>query len=1147
MKTFSLKFGIAILAIAVLSLPVFMGGQAISGDLLGVVADSSGAVVPNAQVVATNLATGAKATITTNASGEYHFINLPVGHYSLDMTAANLAGGFKDVQVQLNKQSTFNITANVTGKQETLEVTADALTIDTATHNIQNTFDTKEVQDLPTATIGLGVLNLSLLNAGVATSGGIGAGTGPSVSGQRPRNNNFTIEGVDNNSKSVTGPVVTIPNDAVQNFTVLQNQFSPEFGHSSGGQFNQTIVSGTNQWHGRVYEYMQNRNLDAIDASNARTQSGPNFTNPGFDNNRFGGQVGGPIWKDKVFFFTNQEYNPVHQVIGSSFICAPTAAGYATLSALPGLSAANFSVLKQFEGTAPVGAAAAVAAGGNSNCDAIGADTTGGGAELGDIAFTPKAFNNTYTTANSLDINLSDKDQIRGRYIYQKNDSTDAASNIPTFFTTVPVRNQLLTFSEYHTFTPTLTNEFRLGFNRNTQTFTAGNFPFPGLPSFPNLTFDDTGNQIGPDSNAPQFGIQNVYQGTDNISWIKGKHTLKFGFEGRKYISPQGFTQRSRGDYEYGSTEEFLTDSVPSSFGQRSTGNNTYYGDQSALYAYGNDEFRITKSLTLNLGIRYEFTSVPFSERLQSLNSAASVPGLINFQAPQPQYNNWAPRIGFAYSPRGNSDTVIRGGYGMAYDILYDNLGLLAVPPQFGGTCDVNQSINGVGGCVWPTTGFLAGGGLPAGTGSGLKTFASIADQRAATANFLPAQQQLPYSESWNLGIEHVFAKKYTAEVRYVGTRGVHLPVQQQIDIQSIVTPTNFLPTFLTAPDAATIAGLTQTLASVKGPAAAHRNIIQAYQDAGFVGGITSFQPLGQSIYHGLQAQLTRTYSNGLQLLAAYTWSHAEDNSTADVFSTLLTPRRPQDSQNFKADFSDSALDRRQRLSLEAIYNVPFFKGSSNWMAKNLLGNWEIAPQWQLQSPEFYTPQSSGTTADIDCTTAKNDGIPVPCNTGAGQDANLNGDSAPDRAIFNSKGVPGTGSAVTTLCNAPVVPGHTCPSANVVGYVAVNPNAQYIQAASGALATAGRNTLATPRTNNWDMTIVKRFNTTERTSLEFQANAFNIFNHSQFLPGSVNTVNSIGFTGITNFVRTQSGAFNDPTQAFSNNARVMQLVAKFIF
>jgi hypothetical protein len=314
----------------------------------------------------------------------------------------------------------------------------------------------------------------------------------------------------------------------------------------------------------------------------------------------------------------------------------------------------------------------------------------------------------------------------------------------------------------------------------------------------------------------------------------------------------------------------------------------------------------------------------------------------------------------------------------------------------------------------------------------------------------------------------------------------------------------------------------------------AQPRILPAFTAAGFPSGITSFQPFGQSIYHGLQTQLTRSYSNGLQLLAAYTWSHLIDNSTADVFSTLLTPRRPQNSQNFAADMSTSALDRRQRLSLEAIYDVPFFRSSSNWMAKNLLGNWKLVPTWQLQSPEFYTPQS-------------------------GVDSNLNGDSAPDRTIINASGIPGTGSSTSPICSAAKPSSLPCstrvdPNTGtilaapfIVGYFAKNPNAQFIQANLGALATAGRNTLATPRTNNWDMAVVKRFNTSERTNVEFTAQAFNIFNHSQFIPGSVNTVNSIGYTGITGFVRVNSGAFNDPTQAFANNARVMQLVAKFNF
>jgi len=255
----------SLLAALLLFLSAAAFGQAISGDLVGIVKDSTGAVVANATVDATNLQTGFKASSTTNSNGEYRFINLPAGHYSLAASSGGMKGGYADIEVTLNKTQTANITASVAGAATTVEVSEQATTIDTTTAQIENTFTTKQLQDLPITSTGSGVLNLSLLNAGVASSGGMAAGSGPSISGQRPRNNNFTVEGVDNNNKSVTGPLLQIPNDTVDNFTILQNQFSPEFGHSSGGQFNQTIKSGTNQFHGKAWEYFQNRNLNAID------------------------------------------------------------------------------------------------------------------------------------------------------------------------------------------------------------------------------------------------------------------------------------------------------------------------------------------------------------------------------------------------------------------------------------------------------------------------------------------------------------------------------------------------------------------------------------------------------------------------------------------------------------------------------------------------------------------------------------------------------------------------------------------------------------------------------------------------------------------------------------------------------------------
>ena len=1083
-----------------LLVPVFAFGQAISGDVVGTVKDNSGAVVSDASVEATNLGTGFKTTVKTNTAGEYHFVNLPAGHYSVKGSGGGLAGTIADVEVQLNHTVTANVIATPTSSTTTVEVSEQAASVDTMTANISNTFETKQTQDLPTASVGLGVLNLSLLNAGVASSGGVGAGTGPSISGQRPRNNNYTVEGVDNNDKSVTGPLVTVPNDAVDNFTILQNNFSAEFGHSSGGQFNQTIKSGTNSFHGKLYEYFQNRNLNAEDslvAESQRATPGTPITNPRFDDNRFGGQIGGPIIKNKLFFFSNFQYEPQGLVGSASVGYAPTAAGYATLNALYPNSI-NLQTIQKY-----LPAAASADSTLTPICATPGC--AAGTIPIGQIGFNGPSYTNTLTTTNAVDFNISTKDQLRGRYIFEKQDESDTAAQIPTFFTTLPIRFHLFTLSEYHTFSPSVSNEFRLGFNRFAQIFAIPNISFPGLAMFPNLTFDDLNSvNIGPNPNAPQSTVQNTYQAVDNITWVKGKHNLKFGAEFRDVISPQQFTQRVRGDYDYSSLALFATDGAPDTFGERSTGDTTYYGNQKAFYGFATDTWRVMPTLSLDFGLRYEFTQMPLSaSTLQSLNSIASVPGLITFGTPTTQKKNFMPRLGFAWDPTGAGTTSVRGGYTMANDVLYDNLGILSAPAQVSATCDTTSAQGG--GCTWSNTAFLANGGLP----SQPFQFPDAATARANTSSFVP-NQKLPYSETWNLGIQHSFGQKYVAEVRYVGTRGIHLPVQTRLNSQSIVTPNNFLPTYLQDPGVAVADSLPLTLADLQ----AQSNYVPAYANAGFNSArIVAFEPYGQSIYHGLQAQLSRNFNNGLQFQLAYTWSHAEDNSTADVFSTILTPRRPQDFQNFANDMSTSALDRRHRFTAQVIYDLPFFKNAS-WFKKNMVGNWEFAPVYTFQSPEYATIQS-------------------------GVDSNMNGDSAGDRAIYNPAGVPGTGSGVTPLLNS---------AGQTVGYVAVNPNAQYIQAQAGALATISRNTLALPHINNWDMTIVKRLNITERQSFEFQAQALNLFNHAQYVPGYLNLINSLGYTGDQiNMLKPQSSTFNQPQKYFSNQPRTMQLVLKYSF
>src|SRR4051812_28269617 len=323
--------------------------QTTDGNIVGTVLDASGAVVPNAAIEAQNVDTGAKLTTQSNAEGQFRFNNVAAGNYNITASAAGFnATSLKGFRVELNKTSTANLKMPVAGTNTTVEVSASGGNpIDTTTAQVTNTFDEVQARDLPTSSFGAsGVLNLSLLNAGVASPGGVGAGSGPSIGGQRSRNNNFEVEGVDNNSKGVTGPLVTIPNGAVQSFTVLQNQYSPEFGHSSGGQFNTTLKSGSNSFHGTGYEYFQNRNLNAVDEAQVQAGNTDPVTgkgiNPRFDNNRFGGNIGGPVIKNKIFLFGGYEYNPIGQAaVPAGGVCTPTAAGYATLATIPGLSANN--------------------------------------------------------------------------------------------------------------------------------------------------------------------------------------------------------------------------------------------------------------------------------------------------------------------------------------------------------------------------------------------------------------------------------------------------------------------------------------------------------------------------------------------------------------------------------------------------------------------------------------------------------------------------------------------------------------------------------------------------------------------------------------------------------------------------------------
>ncbi|MEP7338001.1 MAG: carboxypeptidase regulatory-like domain-containing protein [Acidobacteriota bacterium] len=1143
---------VTLLVLSLLSATAF--AQQTTGNVRGLVKDPNGAVVSGAKVVITDPKTNTATTTQTTGSGEYEFKNLPVGDYQITVDAP----GFKkltlnDVRVQLNQ--TTDVSANLTiGVQgEVVEVSAGgAELVDTTTTNLAKGFSERQVVDLAQTATGAGIYNLALIAPNVSSSGGVGVGTGGSVGGQRPRNNNFVVDGIDNNDKSVTGPQVYISPESVAEFSLLANQYSAEFARSTGGQFITVTKSGTNSYHGTGYSFFRNRHLNALDTlqKNAGvtrcTTLGDDLCLPRSDYGRFGFNVGGPMYlprfgeggspviggKDKLFFFAGYERLQTGDAAGAGAIQTPTAAGFAGLALIPGLSANNFSIFQQYIPVAPTASGAPIrvsCVAGSAGCVDRRAVPTDPALFQRDIPVgfvnipSPNFTYNNYIVAN-VDYTQSERTQHRARFNYNQNRGIDTAATLPSFFLLVPFDTRLFSYTLTHSFTSKLTNETRLAYRRSNSTTPAGNFQFPGLDQFPNVQLNDLGVNIGPDPNAPQFGIENNYQFVNNLSYLAGSHSLKFGVDVRKIISPQSFVQRQRGDYTYNDTETFLRDISPE-FAERTVGSSSYYGDQVLFFGFAQDDWRIRPNLTLNLGLNYAYQQVPFTARQQGVNASSSVPGLLVFGEPESQKRNFAPRVGFAYSPNfdsgmlgrvfGNSGkTSIRAGFSMAYDVIFDNLYILSLPPQSTQTRNAGPGIPN----------FLTGGGIPPTP----NPITDPAEAKANTSAYIP-DQEVPYSLTYTLSFQRQFATNWAFEARYLGTRGVHLLTQNRINAQTAVTPNRFLPTFLAAPTQAQIDAMTLTRATLENISP----ILPAYEAAGFDQNfIVGFLSNGNSTYHGFSTQLQRRMANGLQGSAAYTWSHLIDDTTAEVFSTVLSPRRVQDFQNLRSERANSALDRRHRFVISGVYDLPFFTKNSNWFARSILGGFSLAGTYSWESGAFATVRS-------------------------GVDSNLNFDNAGDRTILNLNGVEGTGTGVTPLLR-------TCPafnangtcvqsnSARTVGYLATNPNAQYIQAGVGALATAGRNTLQLPSINNLDFSIFKNFQLSETVKLQARADLYNAFNNSQHVPGSVNGVEPVAQTDSAATALLQVGInpatlFNRPDLVFSSHPRVIQLGLRLNF
>lgn len=1105
--------------------------QRLDGTLRVTVMDKSQATIEDAHVTVTDESTGVSVSTSTSSAGTYVFPNLLVGTYTITVEK----DGFKKVVqkgvgVASNQVAEAKVLLELGSVSAVVEVEAGAELVKTESSTLDATFGGNIVHDLPINTPGGDVKEYAVFVPGTTTQQGGVLGSGGSIGGTRPRFNGFSIDGVDDNKLDTNGPTQAVIQESVAEFTLLTNQFSAENGHSAGGQFNIITKSGTNTWHGAAWEFNRNRNYNAADNQEKdRIASGAATDKDRFDYNQMGASAGGPIIKNKLFIYGAYQFQNNGLASSSPSFNSPTADGLALLQGLAHDSAVT-DILQQFP-VAPT-----------SNGTAI---VNGVAIPIGTIQSVAPNFVNQHDFIVNADASLG-KHQLRGRFLYDRFRAPDFNPSQPQqqFLGTNASDARKVIFSDAWAINNSVVNDFRTSYSR----VNGPNLVVPGeFTNFPNVEIDELGSNLGPNGLAPQAYAQNVYQWLDNVSYIRGKHAFKFGVEFRKYIAPSNGLPRARGEWNYATLSQFINDFVPTGANGalRGAGSGGFAGNNNAFYWFVQDDWKVTPRLTLNLGLRYEYTGVPRDENLQAINAISDDPGLgLVFRAPRPDINNFGPRVGFAWDPTGHGKWAVRGGAGVAFDVIPNNFPINSLPPQLQSEQNPVLTCSLAGAPQWCNNFNSANPTNPA-QGQGFLQFGGLlqvnvppttqADARAATQSFIPDNVD-PKVFTWTLGVQHELFRNSSIEVRYVGTRSLELPVQMRLNSASAFDPNAPgggiapLPTYINSSDVpGVVTAPASTLADFDG-----FNPLPLSGD-GFFGSVTSFPPVGNGIYHGVSVDFIHRAGHGLYFRANYTFSKNLDNSTNELFSSFVNPRRAQDGFDFPNEWGRSALDLTHKFALSFLYTLPNVN-TEHGFVKVLAHGWEWGGSYLAQTGQPVTALS-------------------------GSDANDNGDSAGDRTIFNPAGVARTGSAVNAVCNAgpggstsivgvdPNTGAWQCGSeddANIVGYVAADPTAQFIQAQVGSVANVGRNTVSTPGLNVWNMSLFKTTKLSERFELQFRAETYDTFNHRNFsigLPTNNGAIDQVTNPNplSTGYIFVTSGNLFLNSHQFNGGSRTMQL------
>jgi hypothetical protein len=1123
------------LLLVLLAIPAI--AQMPTGTILGVAKDTSGGVLPNTTITVTNVETGLKRTFMTGDDGYYRVPELPVGRYEVRGEHA----GFKTVTrsgitLEVTQQAVINLDFEVGSAAQSVVVTEEVPMVNTQNATLGGTVNETKMTELPLN--GRNYIDLALLQPGVdkdKNQTNSEGGTSFSVNGAPPRSNNFTLDGAVLQTMLGRNPVAGNSSDAlgldgIKEFQIVAGTFQAEYGLAMGSQMVAVSKGGTNQWHGDAFDYLRN---DAFDANTFFNNQAGAPKAP-LRKNQFGGAFGGPIKKDKTFFYAVYEGIRENQ-------------GVPITNAVPSA------------GCHPAGAAAANGYGAGttilaSQCPDIGSDTIlnqytapllaliplpDAGSTFDPVSGNPAV--QTFNDHNSLgenygqmrfDQTISDKDSFFARYTIDNAVQNQTVGDFTYFRLAPTARNQWITLAENHIFSPMVFNAVRFSFSRTNSFITKANVGLPGgtgpqlVPGFDTGVVDIGGPgggnyaEFGSQNAAPQtYNRQNIYTLSDDLNWTRGKHAFKFGVLLNRFNAASQATNSFNGQIIYNTIPQFLAgDPLQVEFAPPfATENRDFLYNTYGFY--GQDDWRVRPRLTVNLGLRYEFMNTPHelnhreSRMINDYTDQFTLGPVIQNNS----LRNFSPRVGLAYDLFGNGKTAIRGGAGIYYDM--GNIGtalgqtangsppfaaLVDVNPASGTTnpCPIVNNTPPPPGCTPSIESWEAAtigtttNGFPLPIPDQVRNFYTQNTPGVFTPTFIDYQWKSPYMIQYNASVQQQLPWNMALGVAYVGNHGVHLPM---------VRDGNPIPatSFGQCGDPASVC--------VGGKVPFWDNSLPSYTNLNpnFASNI-NIATAATSRYNALQVVLQKRAGHGLEIEGAYTRSRVIDQTQGQSnvqdcqSSGGLLGTYPL---NTSVDRGPACFDIRNNWEINVLYHFPNVMKGNAFLSK-VTNGWFVSSIVSIQSGQPFSPTIGSNRS--------NSGV---LQGGQGDRPNINTPALISEYfnLANCTSQPGQPSAGANPC--PYTPIPYDPSKVITGDpnnwfnaamfsippACTGPGLTNCSPSIGQLGTALRNSLTGPPERNWDFSLVKDTKLGflgEAGMLEFRAEFFNVMNHPNFAAGT---------------------------------------------